>query len=222
MTVSITSQGPFVFTVLGTINSAGEVVADLSTVAAGSLAIANNLSELTATGDTALANLNGTAVGIDIFKATDAADARSILGSSVVGDAVFVAASAAAARATLLVNIPPLTCNVAVGVTTASAVYLRVPTNFSGTVTSIVGVTNGDPGGNVAFTSAIGTSGGAYNPITAGDFTVTNGATAGTAFAATPVAANAVVGGTSIIQIAWDNGAASAIGVGLTIEITRT
>lgn len=179
--IELNSQTPFVLTVSGSVNSAGEVIADLTPAdildAGGALLASNNLSDV---------------------------------------------ASAVTARTNLAVNKPALTCNVAVAATTASAVYLRVPSDYSGTVSSIVGVTNGDPGGNVAFTSAIGTSGGAYNAITSGGFTVANGATAGTASVATPSAANTVVGGTSIIRVSWDNGAAAAVGVGLTIEITRT
>jgi hypothetical protein len=240
----LTSQGPFVFTVLGTINSAGEVVCDLTTVAAGSLAIANNLSELTATADTALGNLGATAVGIDLLQATDEAGARAVLGSTVVGDAVFIAssttvaqtalggtatgralftaASASAARTTLEMTLSTMTAVAPVAVTTAGAIYLQVPTGITGTVSLITGVTNGNPGGNVVFASAIGTSGGAYSAITSGGFTVANGATAGTRSVATPSAANAVTGGTSIIRVSWDNGAATACLVGLTIEITRS
>lgn len=240
----LTSQGPFVFTVLGTINSAGEIVADLTTVAAGSLAIANNLSELTATADTALGNLGATAVGIDLLQAVDEAGARGVLGSTVVGDAVFIAASASAAqdalgatatgkalftaatasaaRTTLGVTLETIYAVAPVAVTTAGAIYLQVPTGITGTVTLITAVTNGNPGGDVIFAPAIGTSGGAYTSITDGGFTVATGTAAGTRDQATPSAANAVTGGTSIIRISWDNGAATACLVGITVEITRS
>ena len=239
----LTAQGPFVLTLLGEINSAGEVVADLTTVAAGSLAIANNLSELTATADTALGNLGATAVGIDVLQAADEAAARAVLGSTTVGDAVFIAATtgdaqdalggtatgkalftaatALAARTTLGTNLAFINAVAPVAVTTTGALYLQVPTGITGTVSLITAVTNGNPGGNVVFTPAIGTSGGAYTSITDGGFTVANGTAAGERDQATPSAANSVTGGTSIIRIAWDNGAATACLVGLTIEITR-
>jgi hypothetical protein len=220
------------------------VVVDLSTVAAGSLAIANNLSELTATADTALGNLGATAVGIDLLQAADESAARAVLGSTTVGDAVFIAAStsaaqsaigasatgrllfiaasATAARTTLLTNVQwfPVSCYVAA--TTAGKTYIPIPADFSGTIDSILAATSGDPGATLTFAPAIGPSGGPFVAITGGGFTVANAATAGTKSTASPSAAKTVTGGTSVVEIAWDNVAANAINVTVMIGVTRT
>lgn len=143
-------------------------------------------------------------------------------GMTATGDALLTAASASAARTTLEMTLSPMYATAAIAVTTAGAVYLQVPTGITGTVTKITSVANGDPGGDVVFAPAIGTSGGAYTAITDGGFTIANGTTAGERDVATPSAANAVTGGTSIIRISWDNGAATAIVAGITVEITRT
>src|SRR5574338_43305 len=215
--IEFTSATPFRFTVLGEIadDGSGEVVVDLTTVAAGSLAIANDLSELTATADTALGNLGGTAIGIDIFQAADEAAVLALLGVTSTGEDLITAASASAARTTLEMTLSPMYATAAIAVTTAGAVYLQVPTGITGTVTKIPSV------GDVVFAPAIGTSGGAYTAITDGGFTIANGTAVGERDVATPSAANAVTGGTSIIRIAWDNGAATAIVAGITVEITR-
>lgn len=142
-------------------------------------------------------------------------------GGTAIGSALFNAASASAARTTLGVTLATLSGPCAVAATTAGALYLAVPTGITGTVSKIRAVTNGDPGGTLTFASAIGTSGGSYSAITNGGFTVANGATAGTASVATPTAANSVTGATSIVRVSWDNGAASAVVVGVVIEITR-
>src|ERR1044072_1289567 len=97
----VVTQQPFKFTVLGTIDSAGEVVADLSTVAAGARGVGHNLPGGTADKGTALGTLGGTAAGIAVFQASDEAAQRTALGSTTVGDAVFTAASAAAARSAI-------------------------------------------------------------------------------------------------------------------------
>jgi hypothetical protein len=200
-------------------NGGAEV--DLTGTAPGALQIADNLSDLD-DADTALANLGGTATGIALFKTASPAAARTTLGGTATGVALFTAASASAARTTLEVTLATLTGVAPVAVTTAGAIYLQVPTGITGTVSLITGVTNGAPGGDTLFTGAIGTSGGAYTDITSGTFTVLSAATAGTRFVATPSAANAVTGGTSIIRVSWDAGAAAAVLVGLTIEITRS
>src|SRR5574338_633069 len=219
--IEFTSATPFRFTVLGEIadDGSGEVVVDLTTVAAGSLAIANDLSELTASADTALGNLGGTAIGIDIFQAADEAAVLALLGVTSTGEDLITAASASAARTTLEMTLSPMYATAAIAVTTAGAVYLQVPTGITGTVTKITSVADGDPGGDVVFAPAIGTSGGAYTAITDGGFTIANGTAVGERDVATPSAANAVTGGTSIIRISWDNGAATAIVAGITVEI---
>src|SRR5574338_354077 len=218
--IEFTSATPFRFTVLGEIadDGSGEVVVDLTTVAAGSLAIANDLSELTASADTALGNLGGTAIGIDIFQAADEAAVLALLGVTSTGEDLITAASASAARTTLEMTLSPMYATAAIAVTTAGAVYLQVPTGITGTVTKITSVAARVA---VVFAPAIGTSGGAYTAITDGGFTIANGTAAGERDVATPSAANAVTGGTSIIRISWDNGAATAIVAGITVEITR-
>lgn len=150
------------------------------------------------------------------------ADARSILGSSTTGDALFVAASKTAARTELLVNVEWITVAVQVAATTAGKAYVAVPANFGGTIDSILAVNSADPGGAVVFTTGIGASGGPFTSITSGGFTVANGAAGGTKVSASPSAAKTVVGGTSVIEVAWDNGAANAVSVSVSLGITRT
>jgi hypothetical protein len=198
------------------------VVVDLSTVAAGSLAIANNLSELTATADTALGNLDGGAVGIDVFKAATESDAQDALGATATGKALLTAASATAARTALLTNVEWWSVVCQIAATTAGAAYLPIPANFSGTIDSILAATSGDPGATLTFAPAIGPSGGPFVAITSGGFTVANAATAGTKSTASPSAAKTVTGGTSVVEIAWDNVAANAINVTVMIGVTRT
>lgn len=166
---------------------------------AGALLIQENLADLDDP-DVGLVNLGGGASGIDVFKASTDPLARAALG----------------------VNVEWLDATIYVAAATAGATYIPVPDGFSGTVDSIIAGSSADPGGNVAVTSAIGTSGGVYTAITDGGFTVANGAAAGTKQSATPSAAKTVVGGTSLIRIAWDNGAANAFNLNVLIGITRT
>lgn len=114
-----------------------------------------------------------------------------------------------------------LTVQCSVAVTTAGVVYIAVPAGVSGAVTSVSAVNNDDPGGDLVITPAIGPSGGAFVAITDGDLIVANTSVAGTLTTATPTAANAVVGGASVIEVAWDNGAATACVVTVTLLITR-
>jgi hypothetical protein len=180
------------------VGAGGQYVVDMTAGADGALVAANNLSDL-----------------------DSAADARTNLGATTLGEDLFTVADASTARSLLEVTLATLSASCAVAVTTAGALYLAVPTGITGTVSKIRAVTNGDPGGNVVFASAIGPSGGPFVAITNGGFTVANGATAGTASVATPTAANSVTGGTSIVRVSWDNGAATAAVVGVVIEITR-
>ena len=81
--IELNSQTPFVLTVSGSINSAGEVIADLTPAdildAGGALLASNNLSDV-GSAATARTNLGGTATGVSLFTAASAAAARSTLG----------------------------------------------------------------------------------------------------------------------------------------------
>lgn len=105
---TVTAQNPFVFTVDGTVNDAGEIIADLTPDgvldAAGMTATGEAL--LTASSaNAARSALGATATGGALFTAASASAARTTLGSTVVGDAVFTAASVAAAQTAL--GLPP-------------------------------------------------------------------------------------------------------------------
>ena len=144
------------------------------------------------------------------------------LGITATGTALITAASASAARTTIGVEVVSLEASLYVAAGTAGVLYLPVPSFGTGTVTSILAACSTDPGADVAVTPAIGPSAGPFVAITDGDFTVLNTSTVGTAFTATPTAANAVTGGTSIIEIAWAATAVNPFNLGITIEVTRT
>lgn len=179
-------------------NRAGGAVIDLTGPAPGALQIAANLSDL-ADADTALANLGGTATGVAVFKA----------------------ASAAAARSTLDLNVHTIVVGAMVIGSTAGVIYVDVPAHVSGTIDSIVATNSNDPGGDLTITPAIGPSGGPFVPITGGAIVVANTTAAGTKTSAAPSAANTVTGGTSVIEIAWDDGATIICNVTISIYVTR-
>jgi hypothetical protein len=184
-------------------------------------------AQVTTTGGAQTVNLTPAAGGAllaenNLDDLDSAADARANLGATTLGEDIFTAATASAVRSLIGVSIVVLSATCYVAATTAGVTYVPVPTGWTGTVTSIRAVNSADPGGLLSFTSAIGPSGGAFVPITNGTFTVPDTTVAGTAVVASPTAARSVTGGTSVIEIAWDNGAANAINVGVVIEITRT
>lgn len=224
--------------------SGGGANVDLSSAAiGGGLLAENNLSDVDSAAD-ARTNLGGTATGIALFTAASAAAAQTAIGATVTGSSLIVAADAsaaqtaigatvtgaalitaasvAAARGTLSVNVHAIVVQAYVAVTTAGVLYVDVPADVSGTVTSIVATNSADPGGNLVITPAIGPSGGAFVAITDGGITVANTTAAGTKTSSTPSAANTVTGGTSVIEVAWDNGAANACNVTVSIYVTRT
>ena len=95
----VTSQDPILFTVDGSINSAGEVVADLRPGAGGGLLAANNLSDV-ASATTSLTNLGGTTVGRAVFTAANAAAVWTALGlGNYVDDAAAAAGGVAVGEA---------------------------------------------------------------------------------------------------------------------------
>lgn len=81
--LTCTAQSPFVFLVSGEVNDAMEIVADLRpsamAAAGGALLASENLADLD-DAPTALTNLGGTATGVAVFAATDAAAAYTALG----------------------------------------------------------------------------------------------------------------------------------------------
>lgn len=82
--LTCTAQNPFVFTLDGEINSAGEIVADLRPSAlvseAGALLASENLADLDDVA-TARTNLGATAVGVSLFTAASPTAARTAIGA---------------------------------------------------------------------------------------------------------------------------------------------
>lgn len=78
--------------------------ADIATKGEGDMLSTNNLSDLTSNA-TALTNLGGTSVGLDLFTASNAGTARTTLGSGTTGDAVFLASNAATAQQAMDVEV---------------------------------------------------------------------------------------------------------------------
>jgi hypothetical protein len=93
-TLTITAQDPFVLTVEGEVNDAGETVVDLTAASpgGGALMAANNLSDLDDAA-AALTNLGAGAAGAAVFAAATTPDAQAALGAGTAGSAVFIAAT---------------------------------------------------------------------------------------------------------------------------------
>jgi len=77
---------------------------DIATKGDGDMLSTNNLSDLTSNA-TALTNLGGTSVGLDLFTTSNAGTARTTLGSGTVGDALFLASNAATAQQAMDVEV---------------------------------------------------------------------------------------------------------------------
>lgn len=166
--------------------------------------------------------LDGTVDNGEVVSDLTPAAMATKLGVTATGSALITAANAAAARTTLGVNVEAIVVQCYVAAATAGRAMIAVPSGISGTVTSIQAVNSADPGGDLVITSAIGPSGGPFVPITNGAVTVANTTAGGTITAATPTAANTVVGGTSVLEVWWDDGAANACNVTVTMLVTRT
>src|SRR5688572_2848995 len=98
--ITFTTATPFLFTVSGELNSAGEVVCDLRPSAltpTGVLLAENNLDDLD-DASAALTNLGGTATGVAVFTAANTPAAQAAIGAGSAGSAVFIAATTADAQ----------------------------------------------------------------------------------------------------------------------------
>lgn len=185
--ITFTTATPFLFTVSGEMNSAGQVVCDLrpSAIAqeSGALLASGNLAGLANT-TTSLTNLGATTVGRELFTATDAEAARSTLGVSNVVPLVAYLADVISANAFVVAVVAPFDCEI------IGADLWASPTIAAGDLTATLAI-NG-------------------NAVTNGVMTLASGATQGTIGACTPTANNEAVARTGVIRVTVGGGNTAA------------
>jgi hypothetical protein len=195
--ITFTTATPFIMTVSGELNSAGEVVCDLRPSAliseGGALLATDNLSDLDNPA-TALTNLGATETGAALVTVDDAAAARSVLNVSAVYPMVVYLPDIISASAVVVSVVAPFDCAIVGGDLWASS------TIAAGDLTATLAI-NG-----VAVTNGV--------------MTLASGATSGTIGACTPTALNEAVGRQGVIRVMVGGGNTAAGRGTVTILVT--
>jgi hypothetical protein len=185
--ITFTTATPFLMTVSGELNSAGEVVCDLrpSAIAsgAGALLAADNLSDLDDPA-AALTNLGATSIGATLVTAEDVGAARFALDVSNVYPLTVYLPDIISATAVVVSVVAPFDCAI-VGADLWASSTIAV--------------------GNLTATLAINGA-----AVTNGVMTLATGATSGSIGACTPTAANEAIGRDGVISVTVGGGNTAA------------
>lgn len=229
--LQLSSQSPFVLTVNGTINDAGEIIADLTSTVGGAIAATTLSASGATTLSTTLAVAGAStlhAVTATTVHATGAATLDSTLNvTGLVTAANVTATGTVDVSASAKIRLPAanalnqysLQINLKdiIGANGATG-YVVVPLGGAGTIQQIdVVLDNTTATGSLVLTASIGAT-----PVTGGVVTILSGVAAGTAATpAVPSAANTVAAG-DVLKIV-PSGTQDAAGTGMvTLSMRRT